>query len=94
MRFDILAEGANGYDAIDLYFKPLPDLLATDITMSNCKGFHAKVKNMSRDPFAKALVCSVIGDASVIIESLKAGACGHVNKVNIFIWLFLFGHFK
>lgn len=83
MKFNVLAEGVDGYDAIELYFKHLPDLLVTDITMPNLNGYDAIVEILKRDPYAKLLVCSAITDASLVIESLKAGARGYVNKLKL-----------
>ena len=65
------SEGANGNDAIRLDLEDLPDLLLTDITLTDTNGFDAIAK-IIKEIFTKIFICSVVGDASMVIDSLKS----------------------
>ena len=54
-KFEILAEGRNGHEAVDLYQRHKPDILLTDISMPEMNGLDAAIKILADDPTAKVI---------------------------------------
>lgn len=80
MKFEVVAQGADGNDAVRVFKEKQPDLMTLDLTMPNKSGVEAIREIMKDNPKAKILVVSAIKDASMITEALHSGAKGFVNK--------------
>lgn len=78
--YEVVAEAADGEEAIQTYLQIKPDLVLMDITMPNMSGEEALKKLLFMDPKAKVLMCSSLGQQAVITESLKIGAMGFIVK--------------
>jgi DNA-binding NarL/FixJ family response regulator len=79
-KFEILAEGRNGLDAIDLYNRHQPDILLTDISMPEMNGLDAAVKILASAPNAKVIFLSVYDDPEYVKRAVKIGAKGFILK--------------
>ena len=53
---DVLAQGYDGEDAVELYVKHRPEIIFTDIMMPNTDGFYAIEKISKVNPNAKIIV--------------------------------------
>ncbi|MEW6723419.1 MAG: response regulator [Bacillota bacterium] len=73
-------EAQNGADAIDVYIKSKPDLVLMDITMPVMDGITAVREIVQRDGKAKIIMCSALGQQSMVIEAIKAGAKDFIVK--------------
>lgn len=73
-------EAANGQEAVDRYFAEQPDLVLMDITMPVMDGITAIENIRSRDPDARVIVCSAMGQQSMVIRAVKAGAKDFIVK--------------
>ncbi|MCB9229923.1 MAG: response regulator [Deltaproteobacteria bacterium] len=80
MHFEVLAQGADGNDAVRIFENQKPDLMTLDLTMPNKSGVEAIREIIKICPDARILVVSAIKDASMITEALHLGARGFVNK--------------
>lgn len=80
MKFEVLAQGMDGDEAIKIFETKKPDLMTLDLTMPNKSGVEAIREIMQICPDARILVVSAIKDASMITEALHLGARGFVNK--------------
>ena len=80
MNFEVVGQGADGFDAIRMYRDKKPDLMTLDLTMPNKSGVEAIREIMQENPDARILVVSAIKEASMITEALHLGAKGFVNK--------------
>lgn len=78
--FDVVAEAANGQEAIDLATSVEPDLVLMDIAMPGLGGLEATVEIRKRLPRAKIIVLSQYGDPEYVRRFLKAGVSGYVLK--------------
>lgn len=51
-----------------------------DITMSEMNGLNALKEIMKLDPNAKVIMCSAIGQQTVVLEALQSGAKDFIVK--------------
>lgn len=56
--FTVVGKAVNGYDAVQQYFKHIPDVVLLDLMMIGCDGFYAleHIRNVNSD--AKIIVLS------------------------------------
>lgn len=80
MKFEVIALGADGNEAIDIYREKKPDLMTLDLTMPNKSGIDAIKEIINENPKAKILVVSAIKDSALITEALQIGASSFINK--------------
>ena len=77
---EVVAEGHDGLEGIDLYLEHRPDLMLLDITMPNKDGRQCLEEVMCADPDARAIIVSAIKDRKMIMSCLSLGARGFVEK--------------
>jgi len=80
MGYEIIAEAENGKQAVDKYQEHSPDLVTMDITMPEMDGIEATRNITSFDNEANVLVCSAMGQQSLVIEAIEAGAKDFIVK--------------
>jgi two-component system chemotaxis response regulator CheY len=78
--FDIAAEATDGNEAVNAYATTRPDLVTMDITMPNMDGVEALKELLKRDPGAKVVMVSAMGQESLVVEAVTAGAIDFVIK--------------
>jgi two-component system chemotaxis response regulator CheY len=78
--YQVVAEAANGQDAIDKYMKFRPDLTTMDITMPVLDGISALQKIRLLNGRACVIMISALGQELKIIESLNKGARHYITK--------------
>ncbi|GLB59234.1 response regulator [Cytobacillus sp. NCCP-133] len=77
---EIVGEGENGREAVELFGNLQPDLVMLDITMPEMSGLDA-MKEIKKDhPNAKVIMCSAMGQQKVVVESIEAGAKDFIVK--------------
>jgi two-component system, chemotaxis family, chemotaxis protein CheY len=77
---EIIGEGENGKEAIELYKALQPDLVTLDITMPIMNGLEA-VKAIKKEyPEAKIVICSAMGQQKMVVEAIEAGALDFIVK--------------
>jgi DNA-binding NarL/FixJ family response regulator len=79
-KFEILAEGRNGAEAVDLYERHKPDVLLTDISMPVMNGLDAATQILSSHQNAKVIFLSVYDDPEYVTKAVSIGAKGFVLK--------------
>ncbi len=75
-----VAEAENGQEAIAMYQSYQPDLVLMDITMPVMDGITATREIKNIDPDAKVVMVSALGQQTMVIEAIKAGAKDFVVK--------------
>ena len=78
--FEVVAEAANGREAVTVYHEARPDLVIMDITMPEMDGIAATSEIVHEDATARILMCSALGQQELIIEALEAGGRDFVVK--------------
>ncbi len=76
----ILGEAHDGEEAVKLYKQLKPDLITVDISMPKMTGLEAIRKIIELDPLARIVVVTALGQQSVALEAVKAGARNIVIK--------------
>ena len=78
--FDIVAEGTNGLEAIQLTEEWMPDLILMDINMPGMDGLEATKQIKTLFPYVKIVMVTVSDDIAHLFEALKKGAQGYLLK--------------
>lgn len=73
-------EASDGKEAVSLYKDNKPDLVTMDITMPEMDGIQALKEIVAFDSDAKIIMCSAMGQQSMVVESIKSGAKDFVVK--------------
>lgn len=76
----IVAEAADGAQAVDLFDKHRPDLVLMDLRMPVKDGIDATMEIRHRDPAARVLMLTTFDGDTDIHKALQAGAQGYVLK--------------
>ena len=78
--YDKIIEAENGKAALELYKSERPELVFLDITMPERSGLEVLVDILTEDPEARVLMCSAIGQESVIARAIQRGARDFIVK--------------
>lgn len=76
----VIAEAEDGEEGVEKFFALKPALMLVDLVMPRCGGTEAIRRIVARDPAARILVCSAMGQEKMVAEAIKAGARGFVMK--------------
>ena len=79
-KIEIVGEAKNGNEAIDKFRQVIPDIVLMDFAMPILNGLEATRQIKRQFPEVKVLILSMYKDEEYIINCLKAGALGYVNK--------------
>ena len=78
--FDIVAEAANGEEAIQKYLECAHDIMTMDITLPVIDGIEALKAIKAKDPVAKVIMVSAMGQEPLIREAVISGASNFIVK--------------
>jgi two-component system chemotaxis response regulator CheY len=78
--YEVVGEAENGAVAVAKYRELSPDLTTMDITMPEMDGIAALKEIRAGDPSARVVMCSAMGQQSMVIESIQAGARDFIVK--------------
>jgi two-component system chemotaxis response regulator CheY len=77
---EVVGEATNGIEAVDLYNELSPDLVTMDIVMPKRSGIDAVKAILSQHPTACIVMCSALGQETLVMEALQAGARDFIVK--------------
>jgi two-component system chemotaxis response regulator CheY len=78
--YEIAGEASNGKEAVALFRAVSPDLVTMDITMPEMDGISAVKEIRKIDPEAKVVMCTAMGQKSMVMEAVSAGAKDFIVK--------------
>ena len=78
--YNVVGEAENGAKAVEKYKELSPDLVLMDITMPEMDGIQALKEIKKIDGGAKVIMCSAMGQESMVIEAIKSGAKDFIVK--------------
>ena len=77
---EVVGEADSGVQAVEKYKALRPDLVTMDIIMPEMGGIEAVKAITEFDPQARVLMCSAMGQQSLVAEAIQAGAKDFVVK--------------
>lgn len=78
--YEVAGEASNGFEAIERYREVRPDVVTMDITMPKMEGIQAVRSIKQIDPNAKIIMCSAMGQQSLVADAILAGAKDFIVK--------------
>ncbi len=78
--FQVIAEAANGKDAVRLALQHQPDVLLLDIRMPEMNGIEACRKILEQLPDSRAIMLTSYAEDELLFEAIEVGASGYILK--------------
>ncbi len=78
--YEVVGEAENGAVALQLFTELKPDLVTMDITMPEMDGIQGVKAIRGVDPNANIVMCSAMGQQSMVMEAIQAGAKDFIVK--------------
>ena len=79
-EFTVVAEAADGRQAVDQAEATNPDVVVLDIAMPNLSGIEAAQRIIAQRPNTSIIFLSMHSDEGYVLRALKAGARGYLLK--------------
>jgi two-component system, NarL family, response regulator NreC len=79
-RFQVVAEAANGLEAVEAAERERPQVAILDIGMPNLNGIEAARRISAAVPNVQLVMLTVYSDEGYLLSALRAGARGYVLK--------------
>ena len=77
---EVVAEAADGREAIKLVAEHRPEVVLMDISMTGLNGIDATRQIVKEHPQVRVIVLSMHTDNKYVLQALRAGAAGYVLK--------------
>jgi DNA-binding NarL/FixJ family response regulator len=77
---EVIAEAADGLEALRLCEEHHPDLLILDVAMPKLNGIDVAARSQKMDPPPRTIMLSMHLDESYVMRSINAGARGYLLK--------------
>lgn len=78
--FDVVAEAADGRQAVEQAASAEPDVIVLDIAMPNLSGIQAAQRIQAVLPRAAIVILSMHSDEGYVLRALKSGATAYILK--------------
>lgn len=78
--YEVAGEAATGLEAVARYKEIKPDLVMMDITMPEMSGIDAVKEIRKIDPEARIIMCTAMGQRTLVLEAITAGARNYIVK--------------
>ena len=78
--FQVVAEAANGTEALERAAGAHPDVVLLDLSMPGASGLDVVRQLRARHPDTRVLILSVHDDREYVLESVRVGAHGYLRK--------------
>jgi two-component system chemotaxis response regulator CheY len=78
--YEVVGEATNGIEAVEQFEQLNPDLVTMDIVMPKRSGIDAVKGILAKHPSACIVMCSALGQETLVMEALQAGARDFIVK--------------
>jgi two-component system chemotaxis response regulator CheY len=78
--FDVVGEAGNGVEAVEKYKELKPDIVTMDLVMPYRNGIDATREILRQDSKALVVMCSALGQETMVMEAIEAGAVDFIRK--------------
>jgi len=78
--YEVVGEATNGIEAVEQYKSLQPDVVTMDIVMPKRSGIDAVKGILAEYPTACIVMCSALGQETLVMEALQAGARDFIVK--------------
>jgi two-component system chemotaxis response regulator CheY len=78
--FTVVGEAGNGVEAVEKYKELKPDLVTMDLVMPYRNGIDATREILRGDNKALVVMCSALGQETMVMEAIEAGAVDFIVK--------------
>lgn len=78
--FQVVGEASNGVEAVEKHKELKPDLTTMDIVMPFKSGIEATKEILLESSKACVVMCSALGQESLVMEAIEAGAADFIVK--------------
>jgi two-component system chemotaxis response regulator CheY len=78
--FDLAGEAVDGVEAVQKYKELRPDVVTMDIVMPLRSGIDAVKEIIALNKDARIIMCSALGQESLVLEAINAGAKDYIIK--------------
>ena len=78
--FEVCGEASDGVEAVDEFKRLQPDVVTMDIVMPLKSGIDAVRGIIALDPGARVVMCSALGQETLVAEAIQAGAKDFIVK--------------
>jgi two-component system chemotaxis response regulator CheY len=77
---EVVAEASDGIQAVEQFEAHHPELVTMDIVMPRRSGIDAVRAIVAKAPGARIVMCSALGQETLVTEALQAGAVDFIVK--------------
>lgn len=77
---EVVGEAGNGVEMLQKYEETQPDIVTLDITMPEMDGLTAIKELRKKHPDANVVMCSAMGQQSMVIDAIQSGARDFIVK--------------
>ena len=78
--YEVCGEASDGIEAVELFKELHPDICTMDIVMPRRSGIDAVRAVVELDPSARIVMCSALGQETLVTEAMQAGAKDFIVK--------------
>ena len=78
--YEVVGEADSGTKALVLFSDLAPDFVTMDVVMPDMSGIDVVRQLLKKDPDARVIMCSGVGQIELVDEALEAGAMEFVVK--------------
>jgi two-component system chemotaxis response regulator CheY len=78
--YEVVGEASNGREAVERYRELKPDLTTMDVVMPFKSGIEATQEILKADGRALVVMCSALGQESLVLQAIEAGAVDYLVK--------------
>lgn len=77
---EVIGEAANGDQAVQRFLSLQPDVVIMDLLLPGRDGVQATMDILEQSPAAHIMALTSLGDERKVLEALRAGALGYLQK--------------